>query len=280
MSPNPNCPRSGPRLSAICQVNKHCKQTLVQAKSRTPPSSLTITLLLFYLTTVIIPNIQSMLWDVGQPPELLARINRWQEEVVTDTLRFTRQPPAKSYLPHLPHRMNLRSRATRPPLAEVSENPRTRKRKMPASTASKGGRKGAKGAKVDDDEDEVMNENAPRRGRSSKLRDQELVNHPDFDLQMRLEPPPTIWSPSRPGSPRKASTSPSKKQITLDKQISEAAIDMKYLERCDPATHLTKFQDLRLDGTKIPSAVEELFETLEGIPQGLIPSTLEVIFPQ
>ena len=133
---------------------------------------------------------------------------------------------------------------------------------------------------MDVDDDGAMGESEPRCwGRPRKLRDQELVTRPDLDLQIRPGPP-TIWSPSGPSSPSSAATSPSKELITLDKQISDAAIDMQYLERCNPATHLTTFQGLRLNGRKVPSAVEQLFEKLEGIPQGVIPSTLEVILPQ
>ena len=87
-----------------------------------------------------------MLWDVlgREKPALIARVNRWQEEVVKDTLQEgpTRRPSSKT---HVPHRMNLRSRAIRPALAQVSENPHTRERKAITQMAdSAAWRKGSK----------------------------------------------------------------------------------------------------------------------------------------
>jgi len=73
-----------------------------------------------------------------------------------------------------------------------------------------------------------------------------------------------------------AGTSPSKRQLTLNKPISEASIDMEYLSRCDPAVYLTTFSDLRVQGMNVVSAVEELFVKLQQIPYGVILSALEV----
>ena len=103
--------------------------------------------------------------------------------------------------------MSLRSRATRPALAEVSGSPHSRKRKasvvMADTAAIKAGKKVAKGGDVgkvlprpargrpaknpelDIDEDETLEQPAPRHGvRPPKPQDQEL------DLQIRPGFPP------------------------------------------------------------------------------------------
>lgn len=99
----------------------------------------------------------------------------------------------------------------------------------------------------------------------------------ELDLQIRPGFSPSIWSTSGPSSPRKANTSPSQRQLTLDKPISEAAIDIHYLSCCDPAVRQTTFRELRVEGTSIVSAVEELFTKLQQIPHGVIAPALEVI---
>jgi len=197
------------------------------------------------------------------------------------------------------HHMNLRSQATRPALARVSGNSHSRKRKasvvMADTAAVKAGKKvakdgdigeviprpgrgrPAKNPKADSNQDETQEQPAPRpRGRPPKSQDQALVDALELDLQVRPGFSPSIWSTSGPSSPRKANISPSKRQLTLDKQISEAAIDMHYLSRCDPAVRLTTFRELRVEGTSIVSAVEELFAKLQHIPHGVIPFALEV----
>ncbi len=241
-----------------------------------------------------------MFWEVREQSDLFARIDQWKQKVEEDTLQqgFIRQPPSHS---NKLHHMNLRSRTTRPALAGVSGNSHSRKRKasvvMADTAAVKAGKKVAKDGDIgeliprpgrgrptknptpDSNQDEAQEQPAPRpRGRPPKSQDRELVNLPELDLQIRPGFSPSIWSTSGPTSPRKAGTSPSKRQLTLDKQISEAAIDMGYLSRCDPAVRLTTFRELRVEGTSIVSAVEELFAKLQLIPHGVIPPALEVIF--
>lgn len=237
-----------------------------------------------------------MPWDIGEHTDLFERIDHWKQEVVKNTLQqgYTSQP---RWQRSEPHPMKLRSRDTRPALAEVSGNPYSRKRKASATMADAPARKSGKSAAKDEQAKEVtqrprrgrpaknqqvdVNEaeymEQPASGRSRSARVAELTKTPELDLQIRPGIPSSIWSPSGSTSPRKAGTSPSKKgQITLDKQISEAAIDMDYLSRCNPAVNLTTFSELRADSHAIPSQVEDLLRILQQVPHGIIPSTLEV----
>lgn len=189
--------------------------------------------------------------------------------------------------------MKLRSRDTRPALAEVSGNPYSRKRKASAAMADAPPRKYGKKAVTN----EKVDESARRRpGRPPKTRqvdveeeyvEQSASRHEgrsadsyESSLSSRHEFPP-------PETPRRGSTSlskgnrsPSKKaQITLDRLIPEAAIDMKYLSRCNPAVRLTNFRELKQAQKRIPSLVGDLHQKLGGVPLGLIPFALEVCFP-
>lgn len=134
--------------------------------------------------------------------------------------------------------MKLRSRETRPALAEVSGNPYSRKRKASATMADAPARKSSKHAAKEEHAEEVtqrprrgrpaknqqvavsetecMEQPPSGRGRSAKIA--ELAKTSELNLQIRPGIPSSIWSPSGSASPRKAGTSPSKKgQITLDK---------------------------------------------------------------
>ena len=237
-----------------------------------------------------------MLWGASEQSELFARIDLWKQEVVKNEIQ--QNPTLARSQKYETHHMKLRSRDTRPALAEVSGNSGSRKRKASETMADAPLRKYGKRAGTD----EEVDENARRRGRPPKTRqidteeaepvkqsasrrqgqsanNSELANSREPSLPIRAGLPPSIWSPSRSASPRKAGTSPSKKgQITLDKPISEAAIDMDYLSRCDPAVHLTTFRELKIEGIGIPSPVDELFRKLQRVPLGLIPYSLKVSF--
>ena len=235
-------------------------------------------------------------WDTGIQSDLFARIDHWKQGVVKDTLQqgYTNQTRSPKYEPH---HMKLRTRDTRPALAEVSGNPYSRKRKASASMADAPARKSGKKAVMDEniegaarrpgrpaknlkdnDEEEALEQPPPaRRGRPPKKG--ELTHPPDLSLRIGPGNPFSTWSPSASGSPRKSSTSPSKKgQMTLDKQVSEAAIDMEYLSRCNPRVNLTTFRKLHLAGKGIPSQVEALFRNLQDVPTGPIPFALKVSF--
>ena len=221
-----------------------------------------------------------MLWDTGIRSDLFARIDHWKQGVVKDTLQqgYTSQTRSQKYEPH---HMKLRTRDTRPALAEVSGNPYSRKRKATATMADaparKSGKKAANNLKDNDEEEAMERPPPPRRGRPPKKG--ELTHPPDLSLRIAPGNPFSTWSPSVSNSPRKTSTSPSKKgQITLDKQRSEAAIDMEYLGRCNPTVKLTTFGELRLAGKGISSQAEALFRNLHDVPTGLIPFALKVPF--
>ena len=239
-----------------------------------------------------------MLWDSGEHSDLFTRIDHWNQGVVKNTVQ---QTPTQSHSQkHEAHHMKLRSRDTRPALAQVSGNPYSRKRKasttMTDAPPRKYGKKAVMNENVEEstrrgrgrppknrqvltDEEEYVEQSASRRrGQSGK--NAELANSGEPSLPIRAELPPSIWSPSRSASPRKAGTSPSKRgQITLDKPVSEAAIDMDYLSRCDPAVHLTTFRELKMQGVGIPSPVDDLFRKLQGVPRGPIPYALKVFRP-
>ena len=232
-----------------------------------------------------------MLRDLDPHSDLFARINHWKQEVVKSTIlqEYTRQPPLES------HPMQLRSQTTRPALGEVSGNPSSRKRKAFDEISDTVNIKPSKKAVMDQntegagrplrssrpagdlepqsDEEETSKQPAPRRrGRPPKI-----PQFNEIDLQPRPKNPDTVWVPSRATSPRKTTSSPSKKgQIPLDKPISEARIDMQYLSRCDPAVHRTDFASLRIESQEVPPPVRNLFEKLDTRPLGLVPSALKV----
>ena len=231
----------------------------------------------------------------GGQLDLITKIDRWKQEVIRDTLEqsFTKSCSQE----YEPHRMKLRSQDTRPALAEVSGNPYSRKRKASTTMADAPPRKYVKKAvmdekveesarrgrgrppknrQVDIDEEEYVEQSTSRRqGRPANLA--ESASSHQSSLPSRYDFPP-------PETPRRASTSPSKGdrspskrgQMTFDRQIPEAAIDMKYLSRCNPAVRLTKFRELKQAQKRISSVVEDLHQKLQDVPLGLIPSALEV----
>ena len=58
--------------------------------------------------------------------------------------------------------------------------------------------------------------------------------------------------------------------------MSEAAIDMDYLSRCDPAVHLITFRELKMEGIGVPLPVDSLFRKLQGVPLGVRLHVLKV----
>ena len=239
-----------------------------------------------------------MIRGAGEHSELFARIDRWKQEVVKDTLQqASTQSRSQKYEAH---HMKLRSRDTRPALAEVSGNSYSRKRKAFATMADAPPRKYGKKAVVDEEVEESVRR--PGRGRPPKVRQVDIHEHEyvEQSASRRQGRPANIGEsanshesslPSRhefppPETPRRGSTSPSKGnrspskrgQITLDRLIPEAAIDMKYLSRCDPAVRLTNFRELKQAQKRISSLVGDLHQKLRDVPLGLIPFALEVCF--
>ena len=204
--------------------------------------------------------------------DLIVRIDRWKQEVFRETI-YGEDTRAQRLHTYESSHMKLRPRPTRPALGEVSGNP-IRKRKAPATEAVAVTTNKAKHAKM----------NEPRRGRSSKGKKPQTAQ--EFDLPVRPESIPALGSipalesSSRSGSPSKATTSPSRKrQATYDTSFPDAAIDMYYLGRCNPAVKQTSFSDLRLQRPQMSSSVWELHERLWETPTGFIPSALKVLFP-
>ncbi|KAM0795840.1 hypothetical protein BDR22DRAFT_919349 [Usnea florida] len=237
-----------------------------------------------------------MLWGASEQSNLFARIDRWKQEVVKNTLQ---SPTRGRSQDHEAHHMKLRSQDTRPALAEVSGNPYSRKRKASVAMADAPPRKQDKKAVMDENTEVVARRPRGRPPKNTQLdtaaepvkqsafrlqdpqaNNAEVANSREQSLPIRAELPPSIWSPSRPASPRKPGTSPRKGQITLDKPVSEAGIDMDYLSRCDPAVHLITFRELKMEGVGIPSPVEDLFRKLQGVPLGVIPHALKSVYEE
>ena len=237
-----------------------------------------------------------MLWGASEQSDLFTRIDSWKQEVAKNTLQHT--PTQSRSQKNEAHHMKLRSRDTRPALAEVSGNSYSRKRKASATMADTPPRKYGKKAVMDEKVEESARR--PGRGRPPKIR-QVDINEEEYVEQSasrRQGRPANIAEsasshksslPSRhefppPETPRRGSTSPSKgsrspskrAQITLDRLIPEAAIDMKYLSRCNPAVRLTNFRELKQAQKRIPSLVGDLYQNLQDVPLGLIPCALEV----
>ena len=239
-----------------------------------------------------------MLWGASEQSELFTRIDHWKQEVVENTLQRT--PTQARSQQYEAHHMKLRSRDTRPALAEVSRNHCSRKRKASPAMADAPSRKYGKKAAMDENVEESTRR--PGRGRPPKHRqvdageefeEQSASYHQgrsaniaesatsyESSLPSRNKFPPPETPRRDSSSPSKGNRSPSKRgQITFDRLVPEAAIDMKYLSRCDPAVHLTNFRKLKQAQKGIPSLVGDLHHQLEDIPLGLIPFALEVCFP-
>ena len=235
-----------------------------------------------------------MLSGPSQEAAFFRRIDRWNQEVVKNTLQeaSTRQVCSQKLEPH---RMQLRSREKRPVLGQVSGNANPRKRKASVTMADqKQGKKAMTDKDYDDgpprrgpgrprkilpvdiEEDESLEQSARRR-QGRPVNAPESSNSGESALAIRTHfPPPQISRPSST-SPSKDSRSPSKRgQILLGQQIPEVAIDMNYLKRCDPPVEQTLFRTMMEMKTKISLPVADLFEGLEKIPRDLIPAALEV----
>lgn len=224
-----------------------------------------------------------MIRGADEQPFLFATIDRWRQEVVKDTLQqASTQSRSHKYEAH---HMKLRS-FTRTALAEVSGNPYSRKRKAfgtmadapprKEQSAQRGRGRPRKSREVDINEEEHVEQSASRpQGRLANIAESADPYESSLPSYHNFPPPETPRRGS--SSPSKSNGSPSKRgQPTLDKIVSEAAIDMKYLGRCDPAVHLTNFRLLKQAQERIPSLVGDLYEKLRDVPLGLIPGALEV----
>lgn len=109
---------------------------------------------------------------VRKHTDLTARINHWQEEVLTRTLQpaSTGDPRSKK---HETHHMKLRSQATRPALAEVSGNPNFRKRKATETIAGAPAKKHDKKAVVDNTGEDIAPRPGPGRPRKNQQHDRD-----------------------------------------------------------------------------------------------------------
>ncbi len=210
------------------------------------------------------------------PPDLFRRIDCWAQEVVKETEQYPQRQNSVHY-------MKLRSRPTRQHLSEISVNTcSSRKRKALETMSNTINTKAAKKAELD---------TIPRgRGRplGSKNRVTHAENHGvDEDSNpLPLRNPshvpssvPDLLPPSASSARRAKSGSPTKTKrgdITLDKQKSEAAIDMAYLARCSPAVKKADLLRLRAVKKKIPEPVLYLHGKLSDLPHSAIPFKLKV----
>ncbi len=103
------------------------------------------------------------------------------------------------------------------------------------------------------------------------------VLKPDTSLS---EPTPDTHSAfSRSGASseiRKKSASPRKKAKFLDQPKASAGVDLQYLETCSPRVKQMSIQNVRVAYGQLPASVTHLYQKLNAIPHGLIPSELRV----
>ena len=202
--------------------------------------------------------------------DLSTRIDQWTREVAKHTRFYNK---AKTLgLAGSNHGMNLRSSVPRQGLAEVSSNPRLRKRKADKTMPDSKGRAANTGRKKVKIPDVAEGGTGTGRGRGRPPKRQPVQNTP-MTLRSRLSssvsvlPLPTHPTFQPPSVPRSRSTSPRK-----------APIDMAYLHDCNPGVRLRTYRQIRMDGeaSLIPESVCLLHERLAKVPKNTIPSELKV----
>ena len=193
-----------------------------------------------------------------QPHDTCFRVSHWVQEVARHTIQGKRVTSS--------HGMRLR-----PALAEASTNPsryvavqtakattgRKRKRSMESLTQEKRGRGRPPGV---------------RKPLSQKILDTSLP------LQSKPIPhtPSAFSLPGASSAMRKKSASPQKKGKYLDQPKASAGVDLEYLETCSPRVKQMSIQTVREVYGQLPAPVTYLYQKLDAIPHGLIPSELRV----
>jgi len=202
--------------------------------------------------------------------DLSTWIDQWTREVAKHTQSYNK---AKTRgLAGSSHGMNLRSSVPRQGLAEISSNPRLRKRKADMTMQdSKGGAANTGRKKVKTPNVAEHGTGTGRgRGRPPK---QQPVQNTAMTLRSRpsslapILPKATYPTFQPPSTPRSRSTSPRK-----------TPIDMAYLHDCNPRVRLRTYRQIRMDGEAplIPEVVCLLHERLAKVPRNPVPSELKV----
>lgn len=189
-----------------------------------------------------------------QPHDTFVSVSHWVQEVA----RHTQGKRVTSS-----HGMKLRSVSSCKPnrrfaLAEASTNPR---RYVSVQTA-----------KVTAERKRKRSMENPKQAKRSRGRPPGVLK-PDTSLS---EPTPDTHSAfSRSGASseiRKKSASPRKK----DQPKASAGVDLQYLETCSPRVKQMSIQNVRVAYGQLPASVTHLYQKLNAIPHGLIPSELRV----
>ncbi len=203
-----------------------------------------------------------------QPHDTYVSVSHWVQEVAQYTIQGKGVTSS--------HGMKLRSVSSckpnrRPALAEASTNPRRyvyvqraeattgRKRKRPMENAKQEKR---------------------GRGRPPGVRKPLNQNPSDTSLPLLGKPTPDTPSAfSRSGASsevRRKSASPRKNAKFLDQPKVSAGVDLQYLETCSPRVKQMSIQNVRAVYGQLPASVTHLYQKLNAIPHGVIPSELRV----
>ena len=194
-------------------------------------------------------------------------VSHWVQEVAQHTIQGKGVTSS--------HGMRLRSVSSckpnrRPALAEASKN---HQRYVSVQTA-----KPATGRKR---KRPMENPTQEKRGRGRPPKVPRTLSQNVLDTSLPLLSKPTPDTPStfsRSGATsgiRKKSTSPRKAKF-LDQPKSSAGVDLRYLETCTPRVKQMSLQDVRVAYGQLPASVANLYQKLNAIPHGVIPSELRV----
>ncbi|KAL8804080.1 MAG: hypothetical protein Q9182_002793 [Xanthomendoza sp. 2 TL-2023] len=211
------------------------------------------------------------------PCDLHHRVRSWLQEV-NRHVDHVRQSPL---LPQKARRatasgMKLRDRPAQKPLAEISINIPTRKRKRAKVMADSGNVEDANNAQPAQ----------KKRGRPPKPKNNALAAGDKGDYQepdQMSAPLPPASIPTFPLPLRSPARSPSKSPARSPTKRGAKAfhgarprgqIEATYLARCTPAIWKYTFRQLRAKGKVIPQAVLDLYEKLQLPSHGCVPEEL------
>lgn len=220
----------------------------------------------------------------GKTLDLATRISQWTQEVARDIKQEHTSEPGLGQ--RRSTRLQSLASKSRLSLAEISANPRLRKRKTPQddpsiATSSVGAKRiRTMVAK----EMEVVEVPKRGRGRPRKIPDssQQPVTLPHHAHRSSSRPdltPALTFSIAASATPRGKSQSPRKRNNKyLDQPRTIATVDIPFLQSCRPGIRLLDYQAVRASAKTrpIPAQVQHLHKKLQDIPHGLIPSELKV----
>ncbi|KAL8726659.1 MAG: hypothetical protein Q9166_006581 [cf. Caloplaca sp. 2 TL-2023] len=214
-------------------------------------------------------------------------INRWRQDVADATR--TRKPRNPDFNISSPRNLRSSRRVTRPGLGEITGNSqklntadqilnsaddkptRKRKRNMSARPGGQQGRGGRRAQKDEDDDEfqEVNKEPPRRRGRPPKQPVQQQPGSSSTTSKVIVKD-----HSARPKG-KALSTSRPRAKKTLNDPPSTVSIELRQLERSNPAVKQRMPPDVIEEYEEIPAQANELLRTLDDIPPALVPSSLK-----